>query len=179
MAEELETGKPWLTGTALAPVIKCPGLERISNLANLQNLVIMRCPELKVLEGFPALQRFILEDYDMKTLPGYLRNVNPRDLRLECDISLLTFIARGKSSPKWDKFSHIKQVKAYADDLDNHIERKWYVKYTSDPFSFKTNISLSADASGDETEEVLLDEVEEISRDEIEEERVNVEQLRE
>jgi len=157
----------------------CPGLERISNLPNLQSLVIFRCPELKVLEGLPALQRLGLEDYDMKTLPGYVRNLNPRDLYLYCDISLLASIAKGKSSPEWDKFSHIKHVKAYADYDDNYIKRKWYVKYTRDPFSFKTNISVSADASGDETEEVLLDEVEEISRNEIEEEHVNVEQLRE
>ncbi|EES08064.2 hypothetical protein BDA96_05G056500 [Sorghum bicolor] len=160
-------------------VDECSGLERISNLPNLQSLVIFRCPGLKVLEGLPALQRLGLEDYDMKTLPGYVRNVNPRDLDLYCDILLLASIAKGKSSPEWDKFSHIKHVKAYAHDNDNNIGRKWYVKYTRDPFSFKTNISLSADASGDETEEALLDEVEQISRNEIEEEHVNVEQLRE
>jgi hypothetical protein len=55
----------------------------------------------------------------MKTIPGYLHNVNPRDLVLDCDISLLASIAKGKSSPEWDKLSHIKQVKAYADDDDN------------------------------------------------------------
>ena len=129
-------------------VSRCHGLERISNLPNLQDLMIIRCPELKVLEGLPALHRLTLEDYDMKTLPGYLLDVNPRDLRLNCDISLLASIAEGESGPEWDKFSHIKQVKAYADDNDNNIERKWYVKYTIDPFSFKTNISPSADASG-------------------------------
>ncbi|CAD6343907.1 unnamed protein product [Miscanthus lutarioriparius] len=80
----------------------------------------------------------------METLPGYLKDVNPRDLHVECDISLLASIAEGESGPEWDKFSHIKQVKAYADDDDNNIERKWYVKYTRDPFSFKTNISPSA-----------------------------------
>ncbi|CAD6257911.1 unnamed protein product [Miscanthus lutarioriparius] len=137
-------------------VFRCPRLERISNLPKLQNLVIIMCPELKVLEGLPALQRLSLEDYDMKTLPGYLQNVNPRDLHLDCDISLLTFIAKGESGPEWDKFSHIKQVNAYADDNDNYIPRKWYVKYTRDTFSFKTNISPSADASGDETEESIV-----------------------
>ena len=92
----------------------------------------------------PALEKLGLEDNDMETLPGYLKDVNPRDLLLDCDVSLLASIAKGKSSPEWDKFSHIKQVKAYADDNDNNIERKWYVKYTRDPFSFKTNISPSA-----------------------------------
>ncbi|CAD6254595.1 unnamed protein product [Miscanthus lutarioriparius] len=160
-------------------VIECQGLERISNLPNFHNLGIIECPELKVLEGLPALQKLGLEDYDMKTLPGYLKDVNPRDLLLDCDVSLLASIGKGKSSPEWDKFSHIKQVRAYENDDDNNIRRKWYVKYTRDPFSLKKNISLSADASGDETEEVLLDEVEEISREEIQEECVNVEQLKE
>jgi hypothetical protein len=129
-------------------VAGCPCLERISNLPNLQNLSIRSCPKLKVLEGLPALQKLWLEDYDMETLPGYLQDVKPRHLDLDCDVLLLTSIAEGKSSPEWDKFSHIKQVKAYADDDDNNIERKWYVKYTIDPFSFKTNVSPSADASG-------------------------------
>ena len=91
----------------------------------------------------------------MKTLPGYLQDVNPRDLRLNCDISLLASIAEGESGPEWDKFSHIKQVNAYADDDDNNIQRKWYVKYTGDPFSFKTNINVSADASGKLTQLLL------------------------
>ncbi|CAD6258009.1 unnamed protein product [Miscanthus lutarioriparius] len=129
-------------------VSRCHGLERISNLPNLQNLVIIECLELQVLEGWPALHRLTLEDYDMKTLPGYLKDVNPRDLHVDCDVPLLASIGKGKSSLEWDKFSHIKQVNAYADDDDNNIERKWYVKYTIDPFSFKTNISPSADASG-------------------------------
>ncbi|XP_066341033.1 disease resistance protein RGA2-like [Miscanthus floridulus] len=149
-------------GSGLTIQLGCPSLERISNLPNLQNLDISSCPKLKVLEGLPALQKLGLEDYDMKTLPGYLKDVNPRDLLLDCDVSLLASIAKGKSSPEWDKFSHIRQVRAYANDDDNNIRRKWYVKYTRDPFSFKTNISPSADASGDETEEVLLDKVEQV-----------------
>ncbi|XP_021316662.1 disease resistance protein RGA2 [Sorghum bicolor] len=160
-------------------MVRCPHLERISNLPKLHNLRIISCPELKVLEGLPSLQRLELVDYDMNTVPAYLQDVNPRDLLLYCDASLLASIAKGKSSPEWDKFSHIKQVKAYANDYYSNIRRKWYVKYTRDPFSFKTNIRLSADASEDEMEELLLDEVEEISRDEIELECVDIEQQRE
>jgi len=63
-------------------VSRCHGLERISNLPNLQNLVIVTCLELKVLEGLPALQKLWLENYDMETLPGYLQNVKPRLLDL-------------------------------------------------------------------------------------------------
>ncbi|WVZ54182.1 LOW QUALITY PROTEIN: hypothetical protein U9M48_005021 [Paspalum notatum var. saurae] len=129
-------------------MVTCPALERISNVPKLQELRTISCSMLKVLEGFPALQRVWLEDYNMGTLPEYLQDVNPRHLDIDCDVSLLTSIAKEKSSPEWDKFSHIKQVRAYEDDKDNKIERKWYVKYTRDPFSFRTNISASADASG-------------------------------
>jgi hypothetical protein len=126
----------------------CPSLERISNLPNFHNLVIIECPELKVLEGLPALQRLDLEDYDMKTLPRYLKDANPRLFDLDCNVSLLASIAKGESGSEWNKFSHIKQVNAHADDKENNIERKWYVKYTRDPLSLKTNISPSTNTSG-------------------------------
>ncbi|RCV37258.1 hypothetical protein SETIT_8G048700v2 [Setaria italica] len=76
----------------------CSGLEKISNLPKLQNLGISRCPRLKALEGLPALERLELEDYDMETLPGYLQDVNPSHLQIVCNVSLLTSIAKGKSS---------------------------------------------------------------------------------
>jgi hypothetical protein len=110
-----------------------------------QELAITMCPNLKVLEGMPALRRLLLKNYSMPTLPGYLQDVHPRHLlEIDCDVSLLTSMARGKSGHEWVKFCHIRQVKAYADNDDNGTERKWYVFYTKDPFSFKTNISRSA-----------------------------------
>ncbi|CAD6254672.1 unnamed protein product [Miscanthus lutarioriparius] len=117
-------------------------LQRISNLPKLQNLIIVRCPEMKVLEGMPALQRLTLEDYVVETVPRYLPDVNPKHLQLDCSLTLLTAIAAGKSGPEWHKFSHIQQVKAYADDVG--ISRKRYVTYRRDPFRFETNISRSA-----------------------------------
>jgi hypothetical protein len=94
----------------------------------------------------PALQRLNLEDYDMETVPRYLQDVSPRHLFLDCSLSLLTSIAAGKSSPEWEKFSHIQQVKAYAPDKG--CPRKLYVLYTREPFRFETNISRSAIAQG-------------------------------
>ncbi|XP_062181736.1 putative disease resistance protein RGA4 isoform X2 [Phragmites australis] len=117
-------------------------LERISNFPKLRKLDIMFCPKMKVLQGVPALQRLGLDDNIMEALPRYLKNVNPMNLLLCCSLSLLTFIASRESSLEWDKLIHIQQVKAYAPDGD--IARKWYVLYTREPFSFETNISLSA-----------------------------------
>jgi hypothetical protein len=126
-------------------VTKCLGIERIGNMPKMQELKITMCPKLKVLEGMPALQRLLLKDSSMTTLPGYLQDVHPRHLlEIDCDAPLLTSMAGGKSGPEWVKFCHIQQVKAYADDDDNRTGRKWYVFYTKDPFSFKTNISRSA-----------------------------------
>ncbi|KAG2556034.1 hypothetical protein PVAP13_8NG086400 [Panicum virgatum] len=64
----------------------------------------------------PALQRLNLIDHDMEIVPRYLQDIKPRHLQLDCSLRLLTSIAAGKSGPEWDKFSHIQQVKAYAND---------------------------------------------------------------
>lgn len=90
-----------------------------------------------------SLQRLRLVDYNMETLPSYLQDLNPKILHVDCDLSLLTSVASGKSGPEWNKFSHIQQVQVYANDDENNIGRKWYVLYTKDPFSFRTNISPS------------------------------------
>jgi hypothetical protein len=128
-------------------------MERISNPPKLQKLVIIKCPKLKVLEGIPALQRLNLLDDDMEKVPRYLRDIKPRHLLLDCSLRLLTSIAEGKSGPEWNKFSHIQQVKAYADDAG--VSRKWCMLYTRDPFHLETNISHSAIARGKLTRQLL------------------------
>ncbi|EMS66855.1 hypothetical protein TRIUR3_03241 [Triticum urartu] len=98
-------------------------LERITNLPRLQKLTITRCPKLKVLEGVPALQRLMLEDDYMETLPEYMGSINPRRLELYCSLALLASMTVAQSGLEWDKFSHIEHVKAYAHEGDN--PRKW------------------------------------------------------
>ncbi|XP_047080862.1 putative disease resistance protein RGA1 [Lolium rigidum] len=118
-----------------------PDLERITNLARLQILIIKDCPKLKVLEGVPALQRLSLDDEDMETLPEYMGGISPRCLELNCSLALLYSIGAGQSGPEWDKFSHIECVKAYACEGD--MVKKWYVLYTGNPYNLETNISRS------------------------------------
>ncbi|KAF7073280.1 hypothetical protein CFC21_078300 [Triticum aestivum] len=117
-------------------------LERITNLPRLQKLTITRCPKLKVLEGVPALQRLMLEDDYMETLPEYMGSINPRRLELYCSLALLASMAVAQSGLEWDKFSHIEHVKAYAHEGDN--PRKWYALYTTNPYNLETNVNSSA-----------------------------------
>ncbi|KAF7073283.1 hypothetical protein CFC21_078301 [Triticum aestivum] len=116
-------------------------LERVTNLPRLQKLTIRACPKLKVLEGVPVLQRLKLVDLEMETIPEYMGGINPRHLELYCSLALLASIAAGKSGPEWDKFRHVKHVKAYSNEGDN--PRKWYVLYTATPYNLETNVSRS------------------------------------
>ncbi|XP_044962080.1 putative disease resistance RPP13-like protein 1 [Hordeum vulgare subsp. vulgare] len=116
-----------------------PDLERITNLPNLEKLTIVNCTKLNVLEGVPALQILVLEDYAMEELPEYIRGIMPRQLQVDCKLWLLASVAAGQSGTEWDKFSHVKHVKAYADDGKN--VRGLYVWYTRDPCSLETNIN--------------------------------------
>ncbi|KAF7077321.1 hypothetical protein CFC21_081884 [Triticum aestivum] len=116
-------------------------LEMITNLLRLQKLTIENCPKLKVLEGIPALHRFVLAYNDMETIPKYMGGINPRHLELYCSLALLVSIAAGQSGPEWDKCSHVEHVKAYAREGGN--SRKWYVLYIVDPYNLETNVSRS------------------------------------
>uniref|UniRef100_M8BKP7 Disease resistance protein RGA2 n=1 Tax=Aegilops tauschii TaxID=37682 RepID=M8BKP7_AEGTA len=116
-------------------------LERITNLPRLQELTILNCTKLKVLEGVPALHRLVLSYNDMETIPEYMKGINPRHLELYCSLALLVSIAAGQSGSEWDKFGHVEHVKAYAREGGN--SRKWYVFYTAKPYSLETNVSHS------------------------------------
>jgi Leucine-rich repeat (LRR) protein len=132
-----------LTRLELGPLLD---LERITNLARLQILIIKDCPKLKALEGVPALQRLSLDDEDIETLPEYMGGISPRCLELYCSLALLHSIAAGPSGPEWDKFRHVERVKAYAREGD--IKKKWYGLYTANPYNLETNVSISFMSAG-------------------------------
>ncbi|CAL4991886.1 unnamed protein product [Urochloa decumbens] len=96
----------------------CSNLKRISGLSRLQKIYIGHCPNMVVLEMVPSLDRMELEDDTMETLPGYLRDVNPRYLELKCCKKLYEAIMSGSSSER-DKISHItKRTIDYFQDSD-------------------------------------------------------------
>jgi hypothetical protein len=86
-------------------VFDCPKLNKVSCLSSLQEIRIVRCPNLEVLEGVPTLDSLELWDAAMETLPEYLRHVNPRYLRLRCSRKLSVSISPDGS--EWDKIKHI------------------------------------------------------------------------
>ncbi|CAD6255577.1 unnamed protein product [Miscanthus lutarioriparius] len=88
-------------------VFDCPELKKITALdSRLQEIRIVRCTKLEVLEGGTALDSLVLQDTTMETLPGYLRAVNPRYLKLYCNKKLYESSSSPGSS-EWDKISHI------------------------------------------------------------------------
>jgi hypothetical protein len=116
-----------------------PNLESITNLPRLQKLTIVNCPRLKALEGEPALLRLELEDYRMETIPMYLWSVKTKHLLLDCSLALLSSMVTERSGLEMDKvISCAHHVKAYA--RDGQDQRKWYMMYTREPYSFETNI---------------------------------------
>ncbi|CAM0953235.1 unnamed protein product [Alopecurus aequalis] len=120
-----------------------PDLARISNFPKLQKLEIYCCRKLKSLQEINALRRLVLTvHYREKQLPMYLQNVKPSHLLMDCSREVLASMALGKSGPEWDKFSHIQNVEAYADDVDGGIEKRWHLFYTSEPYNMETNIDL-------------------------------------
>uniref|UniRef100_A0ACD5V1I6 Uncharacterized protein n=1 Tax=Avena sativa TaxID=4498 RepID=A0ACD5V1I6_AVESA len=144
-----------------------PNLESITNLPKLQKLTIVSCRKLKVLKGVPALLRVELEDYRMETIPMYLCGITPRHLLLDCSLALLSSMASERSFfdkglreicplDKLEKLGRTQHVKAYAPDGQN--QRKWYMLYTREPYSFETNISHCSrnNHQGDEEEERQL-----------------------
>ncbi|XP_044979298.1 disease resistance RPP13-like protein 4 [Hordeum vulgare subsp. vulgare] len=116
-----------------------PELAIISNLPKLQKLEIEYCPKLETLQQMAALRRLELRVFSWEDqLPVYLQTVKPSHLLLTCNLVVLTSMAEGESSSEWDKFSHIKQVEAYAKDGGD--EKKWHVLYTSESGNIQTNI---------------------------------------
>ncbi|WVZ71820.1 hypothetical protein U9M48_020355 [Paspalum notatum var. saurae] len=97
-------------------VSSCTGLRSISGLSKLQKIQIINCPNVQVLEHLPELDSLELADTIMETLPGYLRCINPRYLKLTCNKKL------GKSlfpdSSEWDKIKHIRKRNICYDDSD-------------------------------------------------------------
>ncbi|CAO2142682.1 unnamed protein product [Urochloa humidicola] len=87
-------------------VYQCPELRTISGLSRLQKIRIKTCQNLEVLEAVPILDSLNLTNTTSETLPGYLRGVNPRYLNLICCSSLHQALV-SKTSPEWDKISHI------------------------------------------------------------------------
>jgi hypothetical protein len=90
-------------------VFYCPELKRINDLFMLHKIRIVRCPNVEVLEGVPALDSLVLQDATMEALPGYLPGVNPRYLKLGCSKKLWESLSSPGTSAEWNKISHIRK----------------------------------------------------------------------
>ncbi|XP_037483004.1 putative disease resistance RPP13-like protein 1 [Triticum dicoccoides] len=95
-------------------------LEKIANLPNLEKLRVSNCPKLKVLEAVKALSSIELKDHEMRTLPGYLQDLELSRLQIDCNLKLLYFISLKDTALEWDNVSHIEHVEAYADGYEQN-----------------------------------------------------------
>lgn len=119
-----------------------PNLERIVDLPSLQNLTIVNCPKLMLLDGVASVQIMELGDHGMETLPEYLRHLTLRHLKIVCSLNLLRLMStkHDASRSEWEKISHIMHVEGFASDNGDGILR-WYMSYTRDPYNLETNIT--------------------------------------
>uniref|UniRef100_A0A0E0KMY8 Uncharacterized protein n=1 Tax=Oryza punctata TaxID=4537 RepID=A0A0E0KMY8_ORYPU len=104
-------------------------LERIANLPSMKMLRISKCPKLKVLEEVEALSSMELKDYEMRTLPEYMQNVQLRQLKIDCTLKLLFMISQRDAALEWEKISHIQNIEAYADGFDDNKKLHIALRY--------------------------------------------------
>ncbi|KAJ4807494.1 NBS-LRR-like resistance protein [Rhynchospora pubera] len=115
-------------------------LERISNLPNLSFIQIVNCPNIKILQNLKPRYRMFLIDYEMETLPEYLRKAEVEKLTVWCTEELLVMIASLEiGTSEWQKFEYIPRVKFYGGD-----DESLYATYQRTPFRFTTNVDSSA-----------------------------------
>uniref|UniRef100_J3MWE6 NB-ARC domain-containing protein n=1 Tax=Oryza brachyantha TaxID=4533 RepID=J3MWE6_ORYBR len=112
-----------------------PDLERIANLPNMQNLTIVGCPKLVVLDNVKSLRSIQLGIREMETLPAYLQKTKLEQLEIACSLKMLILMTKKESWSEWEKISNIMHVKGFASENG----RRYYVSYTKYPFSFDTN----------------------------------------
>uniref|UniRef100_A0A0E0KMZ2 Uncharacterized protein n=1 Tax=Oryza punctata TaxID=4537 RepID=A0A0E0KMZ2_ORYPU len=113
-------------------------LEKIANLPKMEMLRISKCPKLKVLEEVEALSSIELKDYEMRTLPEYLKSLKLRQLKIDCTLKLLHIISQRDAALEWEKISHIQNIEAYADGFDDN--KRLHVFYTKETDSFKIHL---------------------------------------
>uniref|UniRef100_A0A0D3FSS2 NB-ARC domain-containing protein n=1 Tax=Oryza barthii TaxID=65489 RepID=A0A0D3FSS2_9ORYZ len=128
-------------------------LEKIANLPKMEMLRISKCPKLKVLEEVEALSSMELKDYEMRTLPEYLKSLELRQLKIDCTLKLLHMISQRDAALEWEKISHIENIEAYADGFDDN--KRLHVFYTKETDSFKIHLGeYGAHSNSTDTEDI-------------------------
>uniref|UniRef100_A0A0E0DB06 Uncharacterized protein n=1 Tax=Oryza meridionalis TaxID=40149 RepID=A0A0E0DB06_9ORYZ len=128
-------------------------LEKIAYLPKMEMLRISKCPKLKVLEEVEALSSMELKDYEMRTLPEYLKSLELRQLKIDCTLKLLHMISQRDAALEWEKISHIENIEAYADGFDDN--KRLHVFYTKETDSFKIHLGeYGAPSKSTDTEDI-------------------------